>query len=97
MGDIVGIEIPGVQVVGLIPLGHNIGAGVLARLDDGACIGTVVGINVDDAIAAGLRENCFDVGDPLLTIAFRDQGHVVSADRFRESCPAFIPSGVVGI
>ena len=97
MGDIVGVEIPGMQIVGLVPLGDDVGAGVLARLDDGTRVRAVVRIDVDDAIAAGLGENCLDVGDPLLAVAFRNQRHIVRADRLRECGAALVPGGVIGI
>ena len=95
--DVVRVEVPGMQVGGLVPLGDDVGAGALAGLDDRPRVRAVVGIDVDDAVAAGLGQDRLDVGDALLAVAFGDQRHVVRADRFGEGRAALVPGGVIGI
>jgi hypothetical protein len=86
-----------VQIVGLVPLRHDVGARLLAGLHDRPSVRAVVRIDVDDSIAVGLRENSLDVGDALLAVALRHQRHIVGADRLREGRAALVPGRVIGI
>ena len=95
--DIVRIEVPGMQVGRLVPLRHDIGAGSLRGLDDRTRVRAVVGVDVDDAVAAGLGEDGLDVGDALLAVALGDQRHIFGADRLGESRAALVPGRVIGV
>ena len=95
--DVVRVVVPGVQVGGLVPLGHDVGAGLLAGFDDRPRVRAVVRVDVEHEIAAGLGEQRLDVGDALLAVALGDQRHVVGADRSRERGAALVPRGVIGV
>ena len=85
------------QVVGLVPLGHHIGARGLASFNNGARIGAVVGIDVDNAVAACFGENRLDIGNAFFTVAFGHKRYIFSTHCLGESSAALVPSCVIGI
>ena len=97
MRHIVRIEIPRMQVGGLVPLGDDISARCLAGIDDRPRIGAVVRVDVDSAIAARLGEDRLDVGNTLLAVAFGDQRHVFGAYRLRKRRTTSIPGCMIGV
>ena len=97
VADIVGIEVPGVQVGGLVPLGRDVDAGLGAGLDDRARVRALVGIDVQHHVAAGPGDHRLDVGDALLAVALGHQRRVLGAGPSRERLAALVPAGVVGV
>ena len=97
VADVVGIEVPGMQVGGLVPLGGDVDAGVGAGLHDRARVGALVGIDVQDHVAAGPGDHRLDVGDAFLAVALGHQGRVVGAGPPRKRLAALVPAGVVGV
>ena len=69
MRDVVRVEVPGMQVGRLVPLRNDIGARTLASLDDRPRIRAVVGVDIDDAIAACLRQDGLNVSNTFLAVA----------------------------
>ena len=97
MCDVVRVEIPRMQVGGLVPLRYDIGAGCLGSFDDRTRVRAVVGVDVDHAVAAGLGEYRLDVGDALLAVALGHQRHIFGADRLGEGCAAIVPGRMIGV
>ena len=87
MRHIVRIEIPGMEIVRLVPLGDDEAAGLLHFLDDHPCIGQVIGIDIEDELAAGALEQGLDVGNALLGIALGDQRFILAPIVLANSSP----------
>ena len=94
---VVRIEIPGMEIVRLVPLGDHKAAGLLHFLDDDARIGRVVGIDIDDELAAGALQQRLDIGNALLGVAFGDQRLIFGADRLGEVLAALGEGRMIGI
>jgi len=86
-----------VKVGGLVPLRDDISAGLLALLDDDARVRGIVGIDVEDQLAAGALQQRPDVSDTLLGIAFRHKRLIFGVDRFGEILAALGECGVIGV
>jgi hypothetical protein len=84
-------EIPGMQVVGLVPDRRDIRAGGLNGLDDGAGVRAVIGIAGNGAIAVVLGKEGLDIGQRLFRGALVDQADQRAlrlAERFHEGLAA---------
>ena len=85
------------QIVGLVPLGDDIGAGLRALLDDHTRIRAVVRIDVENQFALGSREQRPHVGHALLAVALGHQHFKRRTDALGEGLAGIGESRVIGI
>ena len=85
------------QVFWFVPLGNDIGPSCLGGLNNRACVGTVIGIDVNYAIATGLREDRLNVGNAFFTVALSHQRYIFSANCLSKRCAAFVPGRMIRI
>ncbi|MNG02197.1 hypothetical protein D3C84_852100 [compost metagenome] len=74
MCDPVGVVVPGMDFIRLVPDGRDVHASLGALLHDHPGIGRIVRFDVQHEVALGLGDQGSDVSDTFLAVAFGDQG-----------------------
>ena len=85
------------EIVGLVPLGDDIGTRLGALFDDDTGIGAVIGVDIEHQLALGTGEQRSDIGDTLLGVALGDQHLEGSAGPFGELLATPCKGGMIGI
>ncbi len=85
------------QISRLVPLRQHMSLGSDASFHDWARIGCIIWIDIDDSITASACEDCTDIGNALLAVAFGNKRHIVKAKRLSESFAALVPGCVIWI
>ena len=78
--NVVGIEVPGMEVGRLVPPGDDIDLGFETGFDDRPGVGRVVRIDIQHHVAAGLGDHRANVGNALLAVGFGDKDRAGRSD-----------------
>jgi len=97
VGHIIRVEVPGMQIVGLVPLGDDEATCLFHFFHDYPGVRRVIGIDVEDQFSAGALEKRPDIRDALFRVSFGGQRFIGSANGLGEIRAALGEAGVIGI
>ena len=80
-----------------VPLCGDKGPRFDGGFDNRAGVRAVVGVDIQNHVAAGLGLYRSNVRNSFFAIPFRDQRDIVRSNRFRESLTALVPRGMIRV